>query len=268
MCRFLAYCGSPILIDTLLVAPRSSLIAQARAAREAPTPVNGDGCGIGWYGERPEPGLYRNVLPAWGDANLASLCHQVRSRLFFAHVRAATSGEVAGVNCHPFASGHHLFMHNGQIGGYQLLRRRIDALIPDALYPERKGTTDSEAIFLAALGQGLREDAPAAMERTLGAIWGEMARMGATEPLRFAAAHSDGKRLFAYRWASDGHPPSLYWRVIDEGFVVASEPCGEMLEAWNMVPSGTVLTIEASGAARLAPFTVERPAAKAGQAAA
>ena len=87
MCRFLAYSGHPIFLDTLLIEPDASLVRQSHAAREAKTVVNGDGCGVGWYGSRPEPGLYRGILPAWSDANLASLCHQVEAGLFLAHVR-------------------------------------------------------------------------------------------------------------------------------------------------------------------------------------
>ncbi|ORE92100.1 glutamine amidotransferase [Aurantimonas sp. 22II-16-19i] len=158
MCRLLAYAGPPIFLDALLVEPRSSLIAQSMAARRAMTPVNGDGSGIGWYAERPEPGLYRSIVPAWSDANLVSLCRQIRSPLFMAHVRAATSGEVSMANCHPFTDGRSLFTHNGQIGDYTRLRRRIDALIPDELYHLRRGSTDSEAIFLAACRAGLGKD--------------------------------------------------------------------------------------------------------------
>ncbi len=155
MCRLLAYAGAPIFLDSLLVEPAASLIAQSLAAREAKTVVNADGCGIGWYGEREEPGTYRGVLPAWSDGNLHSLCRQIRSGLFAAHVRSATSGEVSAANCHPFAVGRHLFLHNGQIGGYERIRRRVDALIPDGLYAHRRGNGDSEAIFLAALARGL-----------------------------------------------------------------------------------------------------------------
>ena len=41
--------------------------------------VGGDGFGVGWYGERDEPGLFRDVRPAWSDENLKSICAQVRS---------------------------------------------------------------------------------------------------------------------------------------------------------------------------------------------
>ncbi|WP_152046423.1 class II glutamine amidotransferase [Aureimonas psammosilenae] len=247
MCRFLAYAGPPVFLEQLLVTPRASLIAQASAAREAKTAVNADGCGVGWYGEREEPGLYRGILPAWSDANLVSLCRQIRSRLFLAHVRAATSGEVSTANCHPFAQGRHLFMHNGQIGGYERLRRRVDALIPDALYPSRKGTSDSEAIFLAALGQGLERDPVGAMTQTLTQIVAAMSPADTGEPLRFAAVHTDGETLYAYRWASDGQPPSLYCREEGEGLVIASEPCDENSGRWAPVPSGGLLTVRGNG---------------------
>ena len=51
-----------------------------------------DGFGIAWYGERAEPGRFRDILPAWSDCNLRSLSRQIRSPLFLAHVRAATHG--------------------------------------------------------------------------------------------------------------------------------------------------------------------------------
>jgi predicted glutamine amidotransferase len=59
-------------------------------------------------------------------------------------------------NCHPFVCGSWLFMHNGFVGGWNRLRRRVEALIPDEMYFSRIGTTDSEAIFLAIMGQASR----------------------------------------------------------------------------------------------------------------
>ena len=190
MCRLLAYAGPPIFLDALLVEPRSSLIAQSMAARRAMTPVNGDGSGIGWYAERPEPGLYRSIVPAWSDANLVSLCRQIRSPLFMAHVRAATSGEVSMANCHPFTDGRSLFTHNGQIGDYTRLRRRIDALIPDELYHLRRGSTDSEAIFLAACRAGLGKDLARDLAKGSAKDWAKGLTEGLAEGL---AEGADGR---------------------------------------------------------------------------
>ena len=57
----------------LVCAPAHSLVHQSLHATEAKTGTNGDGFGLGWYGERPEPGLYRDIRPAWSDENLKSL---------------------------------------------------------------------------------------------------------------------------------------------------------------------------------------------------
>jgi glutamine amidotransferase len=255
MCRFLAYLGAPIFLDTLLVAPEASLIAQSLAAKQAKTVVNADGCGIGWYGERDEPGVYHGVLPAWSDHNLASLCRQLRSRMFVAHVRSATSGEVAAANCHPFTSGRNLFMHNGQIGGYEHVRRRVDALIPDALYASRRGSSDSEVIFLAALGRGLETDPAAAIAATLAEILHILHEAGIRKPLRFAAIHADGQRLQCYRWSSDDRAPSLYWRRDPAGQIVASEPFDDA-PGWQSVPAGSVLTLDPVAEPLCRPFIV------------
>jgi predicted glutamine amidotransferase len=248
MCRFLAYRGEPVFLSSLVSAPAHSLVHQSLHAAEAKTGTNGDGFGIGWYGEREEPGLYREVRPAWSDENLRSLCDQVRSRMFFAHVRASTGTSSTRANCHPFAYGRLLFMHNGQIGGYRGLKRRIEAMIPDEFYAARLGTTDSEAIFLAALAQGLVDDPVGAMARTLKAVRGLMAEAGVGEPLRFTAALTDGEDFYVFRWACDGRPPSLYYRKTESGLTVVSEPIDGNSEGWREVPKGCTLVARAGRA--------------------
>jgi predicted glutamine amidotransferase len=245
MCRFLAYQGEPVFLASLVCAPAHSLVHQSLHAAEAKTGTNGDGFGLGWYGERAEPGLYREVRPAWSDENLRSLCEQVRSRLFFAHVRASTGTASTRANCHPFAQGRYLFMHNGQIGGYPRIKRRIEAMIPDELYENRLGATDSEAIFLAAFAHGLEEDPIGAMARTLKAVRDLMAAAIVNEPLRFTATLTNGEDLYAYRWACDDNPPSLYVRKVEGGLTVVSEPIDGRKDGWRELPKGCALIAKA-----------------------
>ena len=243
MCRFLAYLGEPVFLNELVCAPTHSLVYQSLHASEAKTEINGDGFGIGWYGERREPGLYRDIRPAWSDENLVNLCTQVRARAFFAHVRAATGTATTRANCHPFAHGRHLFMHNGQIGGYHRIKRRLEALIPDELYDTRRGSTDSEAIFLLALADGLAADPVGAFARTFARIREMMVEAKVAEPLRFTALYTDGRTLTAFRWACDGRPPSLYYRESEAGIVVVSEPIDGCREGWSAVPKGATLQV-------------------------
>ncbi|PWC30343.1 class II glutamine amidotransferase [Teichococcus aestuarii] len=256
MCRFLAYLGEPIFLSDLVCAPRHSLIHQSMHADEGKTATNGDGFGLGWYGEREEPGLYREIRPAWSDENLRSLCAQVRSRLFFAHVRASTGTSTTRANCHPFSHGRQLFMHNGQVGDYLRIKRRIEALIPDSLYAHRQGTGDTEALFLAALADGLAEAPAPALSRTLGRVLGMMREAGIRAPLRFAAAHSDGETLTCFRWSSDAHPPTLYWREGCGGVMVVSEPVDERGAGWQPIPPNHVLVARRGEAVTLRPFAV------------
>lgn len=243
MCRFLAYQGVPVFLEQFVSSPCHSLVHQSIHATEAKTGTNGDGFGLGWYGDRAEPGLYREIRPAWSDENLLSIARQVRSHLFFAHVRAATGTASTRANCHPFAHGRWLFMHNGQIGGYAQVKRRLEALIPDSLYAARTGTTDSEALFLIVLAHIQKgKDPIAAMSAALADAVGLMQEAGIREPLRFAAGLSDGETLHAFRWSSDSKPPTLYYCEQPDHVVVASEPVDERRDCWRaMLPNSCLV---------------------------
>lgn len=241
MCRWAAYVGQPIFLEDIVSRPGHSLIRQSLGAVHCTTPVNADGFGLAWYDERPQPGLYRDVMPAWSDPNLASLVTQVRSRLFMAHVRASTGAATSRANCHPFVVDHWSFMHNGQFGGYEAFRRDAEVLIPDSLYAHRKGATDSEALFLIAMGEGLAEDPKGAFARAIGRME-ELARQrGAAPHVRATCAFSDGQRLYALRYASDGQAPTLFHRWSDtrQGRAVVSEPLETDEEDWQEVPQAS-----------------------------
>lgn len=238
MCRWIAYHGQPIFMEEFVTLPIQSLVAQSRKSREARSEVNADGFGLGWYGERQAPGVFRDIRPAWSDENLLSLAHQIRSRLFFAHVRASTGTATTRANCHPFRHEHWIFMHNGKIGGFDRLRRKLESAIPDELYVHRSGTTDSEVIFLLMLANGLDKDPMGACAETLAFIESTMRREREEEPLRFTSAFSDGKGIYAVRHASDGKPETLYTRSRRDhsGMLVVSEPLDDGRSDWQPVP--------------------------------
>ena len=66
----MAYSGTPILAEELLFRPAHSIIDQSLHSRMGATTTNGDGFGIGWYGEGAEPALFKDIEPAWNDKNL------------------------------------------------------------------------------------------------------------------------------------------------------------------------------------------------------
>ena len=256
MCRFLAYLGEPVFLEDIITKPCHSLIHQSLHASEAKTVTNGDGFGLGWYGERQEPGVYRELRPAWSDENLLAICRQVRSPAFFAHIRAATGTATSRANCHPFVHGRSMFMHNGQIGCYHTLRRGLENMIPDELYRERGGTTDSEALFLIALAHGADREPISAFASVLSTVSDMMRNCGVHEPLRFAATYTNGEDLYAFRWASDNKAPTLYVRGGDRDVMVASEPIDSQHEDWTLIPQGHALIARKDRAIEIKRFEI------------
>ncbi|MSP51023.1 MAG: class II glutamine amidotransferase [Alphaproteobacteria bacterium] len=256
MCRWLAYSGRPILLSTMILDPEHSLIDQSLRAKRAQHTTNGDGFGVGWYDKEPEPGLFRDTLPAWNDENLKNLSQHIESRLFFAHVRASTGTAVMRPNCHPFRHGRWLFMHNGAIGGFEDVRRELDNLIAPAFYRHRLGTTDSETIFYLLLTNGLDAHPEAAIAKTVGQVLRVMRKARPESRFSLTAAAADGERVYAIRYSSDHASPTLFYsqtaRIfadlgIDPGrrdphpILIVSEPLDSSSGHWTEVAEAQLL---------------------------
>jgi len=263
MCRWLAYCGEPIFLDSLIFEPENSLISQSRHALQSVSPTNGDGFGIGWYDRRAEPGVFRDTLPAWNDENLRSLCRQIRAPLFFGHVRASTGTATARANCHPFRHGRWLFMHNGMIGGFDRLRRELLLGVAPDYVSSIEGTTDSEIFFYLLLSNGLEDDPLAALGSTVAQLGEVTAAVGVSEPFKMTAALSDGESVYALRYASDGAAPSLFYacgaqpqcpdgRPVGEAgssILILSEPLDHAEAQWVAIPESHILIAGGGGVA-------------------
>lgn len=223
MCRFTLYLGSPIRLSSLLLEPEHSLIRQSVHSQERDEPLNGDGFGVGWYATElcGEPAVFRSITPAWNNRNLRSLARVVASDCILAHVRAAT--QLSGVNeanCHPFRFGPYLFMHNGDIGNFWQVRRKLLNEISDEAFSNVYGSTDSELVFAVLIDEllPLGETPPLerlamSMERAIARVTSIVARHGENAPCHLNCAVSDGTRAVVSRFANDPSegPPSLYY---------------------------------------------------------
>ncbi len=265
MCRWVGYFGAPLRMEELVYNASHSLVEQSRAARFTSHLTNADGFGVGWYGTRAGPGVYRSVAPAWSDRNLQELCAQIESPLFLAHVRAATGTAVQQTNCHPFRHGRWIFVHNGFIDDYHRLRRDLMLAVDPQLFDGIEGTTDSELLFFLALTFGLDAEPLPALERMAGFVEATGREHGVDAPLQMTLGLSDGERLYAVRYASGGVANSLYVsndahdvrllypdderlaHLSDEARAVVSEPLGDLPGVWREVPPSSALIVQ-SGA--------------------
>ena len=310
MCRFVAYHGPPIQLDELLYKPDHSIVHQSTHAREREEPLNGDGWGVGWYEPEmtPEPAVYREVRPAWSDENMRRVSPVIETPLYFAHVRAASPGlAVQQLNCHPFPGGQHtledsrhrddieegrqelLFMHNGGLGAYHDVIRRLEEDLDQETYLGIRGTTDSEhafAVIQEELGADVvdpdLDDLAGAVRDSLEYLERLKHDVGGAEATTWANfCLADGESVVATRYASpeEATAQSLYVGEAgsfvadddgefvgtpdpegDDATIIASEPLFEDDRVWQSVPRNHLVTVAPDGETSVEPLDLDIPA--------
>jgi predicted glutamine amidotransferase len=278
MCRWMAWLGQPVLIEELLFKTQHGIVDQSLHARMGAEPTNGDGFGLGWYGTGDGPAVYRSVAPAWSDRNLRELAAHVESPLFLTHVRAAIGSPVQETNCHPFRCGQWLFVHNGYVGEFHRLRRRLMLAIDPELFDDVQGSTDTEVVFQLARTFGLEENPIAALERTVGLIEATARELGLSAEVQGTFGVTDGAALWAVRYSSEGPARSLFAsndpatlralhpenprvaRLSPDDRVIVSEPFSDLPGVWQEIPESTAVTVHHGGTLEERPFVPRPPA--------
>jgi predicted glutamine amidotransferase len=184
---------------------------------------------------------------------------------------------VQQTNCHPFGHGNWLFAHNGVVRDWLRVKRDLTMAVDPELYPFIEGTTDSEVLFYLALTLGLEDDPPAAIARTLGMVE-EVGRQHDVEfPFQGTIVTTNGERLWAFRYSSEGKSRSLFFSSTyetlktlypddprlalfdEETRLVVSEPLGDLPGVWNEVPESSYGIVQ-PGQDELHPFQPVVPA--------
>jgi glutamine amidotransferase len=267
----MAWYGQPLLMEELLFKTQHGLIDQSLHSRLGAETTNGDGVGVGWYGAGEGPGVYHSIAPAWGDTNLHELAAHVETRLFLAHVRATSGTAIQQTNCHPFRHGRWLFVHNGVVAGFHTMRRELMLAVDPDLFLDFRGSTDSEVVFRLALTFGLDEDPIGAIERAIGFVEATAERHGIERAIQASMGLSDGERLWAFRYSTEGKSRTLFasaeanairrlhpenprlQQLRDEDRVVVSEPLSDLPGLWDEIPEASVLIVQ-PGEDELLPF--------------
>ncbi len=282
MCRFTLYLGPPVRLSALLLEPSHSLIRQSTHSREREEPLNGDGFGVGWYKPQysEKPAVFRSITPAWNNRNLHNLAPLVASACILAHVRAAT--QLSGVNeanCHPFRYGKYLFMHNGDVGSFRVVKRRLLETVCDVAYNNVFGSTDSEHVFAVLIDELVRMEAPGvpdlarALDRTIERVVAAVREFGNGAPSYLNVAVADGRNAVISRFSDDpqAQPESLYYftgpiyevceddAIGTDAVVVSSERLTED-PAWQPIPPNHMILLSRGEAPRLWPCSAYRGA--------
>lgn len=273
MCRFTFYQGRPIILSSLITEPKHSLINQSFGAKERDEPLNGDGFGLAWYNFNisSKPASFKSISPAWSNNNLQEICQVIETSCVLAHVRAATQGlTVSESNCHPFKWKELAFMHNGDIGGFQKIKRHLIHTLSDEAFHHIKGSTDSEHFFAVFIDEYLKNEAMEQWDRVASSMMGAIRRVLSLIEEYADDQHSymnmvltNGRLAVAVRFTTDKeeHADSLYMNLgknyvcedgvcymLDPGerekaVIISSEPLSKD-DGWEPIPVNSMVLVE------------------------
>jgi len=257
MCRMYGHiAGTPLAVSGMLLDAQHSLLQQSCGDWRGEK--HRDGWGIGYF-DGTKPRVIRRPTSAPDDPEFSAAARHLASTTVIAHVRQASVGDLCVANAHPFLYGPWIFVHNGTVTNFELLRAELVAETDADLRQQVAGTTDSEQVFYWLLSHARRAGQPAETPcRDLVVIMQIMAQGIATlaarsaatqpaEPTRLNFLLTDGTVLVGSRWKH-----SLYWTnrfgplasgAGGPGVAVASETIGS--EPWAEVPDGYVFAVDA-----------------------
>jgi glutamine amidotransferase len=252
MCRLIAYLGEPISPAHLVFAGKHSLYEQSWAPRELLSgSVNADGYGVVWYADG-RPARIAEARPVWYDGELAQTLASISAKCVVAALRNSTPGlPVDRSAVLPLVLDRWTFVLNGFVPDFR--RRHMRALrstLPDDLYAELRGVSDSETLFLMTVA-ALRGGASMveALEATVCAV---RERVG-KEEAQLNMVLSDGARLAAIRAGTVLLTNSLYVAkrppFAPDGVVLVSE-APEPGACWDAVDGHSWIEIGGDGTIR------------------
>ncbi len=145
MCRLYALrANEPTRVECSLVHSQNALMEQS--AGDAEGLVHGHGWGVADYTDGV-PMIEKQVWAAYDGEHFSKKAARVYAHTVVAHVRRATVGVQTIENTHPFVHGRWVFVHNGTIPNFLIVRDRMIDKIDPLLRNDIRGTTDSEHIF-------------------------------------------------------------------------------------------------------------------------
>lgn len=267
MCRLYGFRGNAATrLECSLVRSQNALMVQSRA--DARGESNADGWGIGYY-RNDRPVVEKCEVAAFEGEHFLRTAESVSSQTALAHVRRASVGGGGVVNTHPFGLGVWLFAHNGTLTAFDHLAPVLESETDSDFLATRRGTTDSELIFVWLMSRMVRSGIdskvvcpdPRRLTSVLTEAVGELAaRNSATRPESPAKLNfllTDGVTLAASRWGNTlfslmrdepsecGVCGSLHGEMPRAGSykagAIASEPI--TAEGWEEVPDRSLVII-------------------------
>jgi len=224
--------------------------------------------GLASYGDG-DPDVEHRDTAAFEGIHFSAAVERIYAKTVIAHVRQATVGVASALNTHPFRYGRWTFAHNGTLANFTALQQQLREEAGSRLNAERRGSTDSELIFLWLLSRldksGVSLSSPCGEGRRIAEVLvrsikqlDKAAKGPSCDVSQLNFLLTDGRVLLAARWNHPlhyvqrfgvhdceicgiphiEHRPDANYRAC----VIASEPISH--ESWQPLANQTVLLAE------------------------
>jgi predicted glutamine amidotransferase len=233
MCRFLVYWGiKSHNLSGLILTEENSLFRQSQ--NDCTNRPNPDGWGfayrIGKYIK-----LIKSPAPAFEDQKYFPTAKEIHSDLLFAHVRRKSQGVVSYENTHPFVQNRWMFMHNGNVPGFNQSKTEILRKLPKDCEIQTLGSTDSEFLFNYFLYR-MQKNRKSTLQDALNIISTiihqviELTSQVERHQLALNFMLTNGHFMIGFR-----RNRTLFYRVSENETIISSEKLDSM-NHWNEVP--------------------------------
>ena len=253
MCRFLVYWGKKeINASKWILTKENCLLDQSvNDCSERPNP---DGWGFA-YRHNNKIYLIKNTKPAFDDESYKPTAKKIVADLLFAHVRRRSQGSISIENTHPFRYNNWIFMHNGNIPGFDTFKVELSRKLTVNNFG-MKGTTDSEFLFryfISLFQKGKKSDVYCALN-FIYTIIHDVTSLISTENNDMFALNfmlTNGNFILGFR-----RNRSLYYAIIEEGVLISSEKIDNQYQ-WNEVPENHFIIAPKPNEIKLAAFDIQ-----------
>lgn len=137
-----------------LIGNRSDLAGRVLCSEPEALRVHSRGTPLGWgigFYQGGEVLMRRRPIDDHATIEIAKVAGDVRADVLVGHVRNATVGALRTENTHPFRYRQWLFAQTGTLPGFDDIRERLVASVPEFLRSSIRGETDAEILFYVFL---------------------------------------------------------------------------------------------------------------------
>jgi glutamine amidotransferase len=136
--------------------------------------------------------------------------------------------------------------------------------VSEELFPDIKGTTDTELMFYLALTLGLQSDVRKGVSRMVGLVEDIGFKKGIQYPIQMTLGIADGERIYGVRYSTELKSHTLYHsrsiaalrefappelrhgldRYSEGDRAIVSEPLTDIMGPWKEIPESSFITVD------------------------